>query len=366
MANPTSGQLSSQPGPIAARPDVTVLVPIYNVERHLDESMASLESQTLSDLDILCINDGSTDGSREIIERHMAADPRIRVLDKPNSGYGDSINQGIDMSEGRYLAILEPDDIMVPDALEKMVAAGDESSADIVKADYWFYWSADDRRASAGVVRPEAANRAFRPMDEPAIFLENPSIWSAIYRREFLIRSGVRCLPTPGASFQDLGFCFKAWACAERVWCLPEEVVLYRQDNEASSVNSPGKVFCVCDEFDSIMDFIAADPSREPLRPYAFRLRYDSYMWNFERLSSEMRRLFLDRMVADLKAGIEAGDFVESLFRGYQAKNLRLVIDDPERFWRSFPDNPTRSSKARYYLKTQGLRALLGMMSDLR
>ena len=351
------------PGCGSGAPDVTVLVPVYNVERYLDESLRSLEDQTLESIEVLVINDGSTDSSRDIVAEHMAADPRIRVIDKPNSGYGDSINRGIEEARGRYVGILEPDDIMVPGALEMLVGLADEHSADIVKANYWFYWSGPEKRDMLiEVVTPKMADHAFRPVDEPDVFFSNPSIWSAVYRRGFLMETGVRCLATPGASFQDLGFAFKSWASAERVWCTSEPVIHYRQDNESSSVNNPGKVFCVCDEFDSIDEFVESSPDAERLRAYAFRLRYDSYMWNFERLSAEMRGVFIDRMVSDLRAGVEAGAMDESLFARYQAKNLRRILEDPAGFVRDFPLSPTRSSKMMYYLLTQGPRAVAEIM----
>ncbi len=345
------------------KPDVTIIVPVYNVERYLSESLDSLESQTLENIEILIVNDGSTDSSREIIAEHMATDARIRVIDKENSGYGDSVNRGIEDARGRYVGILEPDDIMIPTALETLVELGDAHSVDVVKANYWFFWSKPEKRDMLiEVVTPQMADHVFRPVDEPEIFFSNPSIWSAIYNRDFLERTGVRCLTTPGASYQDLGFTFKVWASAERVWCTSLPIVHYRQDNEGSSVNNPGKVFCICDEFDSILDFVDASPERDRLRRYAFRLRYDSYIWNIERLSPEMRESFIGRMVDDLRAGVESGDFDESLFMRHQAGNLRRILDDPDSFLRNYPQNPTGASKAMYYLRTQGPSALIELM----
>ena len=100
----------------AAAPVASLLMPIYNVERYLEESIASARAQTLRDIEIICIDDGSTDGSPQIIARAAAEDERIRVITKANSGYGDSMNRGLDAARGAYIAILEPDDIMYPRA----------------------------------------------------------------------------------------------------------------------------------------------------------------------------------------------------------------------------------------------------------
>lgn len=93
--------------PRVAAPEISALVPICNVERYLAECLDSLRAQTFSNFEVLCINDGSTDGSRDIIQRYLDLDERFRVIDKPNSGYGASMNIGLDNAQGTYIAILD-------------------------------------------------------------------------------------------------------------------------------------------------------------------------------------------------------------------------------------------------------------------
>lgn len=99
-------------------PQITVLVPVYNVERYLRECLDSIRAQTFVDFEAICINDGSTDASRDIIQEYLDTDARFRVIDKPNSGYGASMNMGLDAARGSYIAILESDDLYMPTALE--------------------------------------------------------------------------------------------------------------------------------------------------------------------------------------------------------------------------------------------------------
>ena len=91
-------------------PKVSVLVPIYTVEKYLRQCLDSLINQTLEDIEIICINDGSTDSSPEIIKEFQAKDVRIKVINKENSGYGASMNMGVDMATGEYIGIVESDD----------------------------------------------------------------------------------------------------------------------------------------------------------------------------------------------------------------------------------------------------------------
>ncbi len=347
------------------QPAVSVLVPIYNVERYIREALDSLVAQTLDDFEVVCINDGSQDGSRQIVQEYLDADPRFRVIDKDNSGYGASINMGLQQARGRYIAILESDDFFEPDALQTLVKLADAANADVVKGDYWFYWSTPkERNVEAGVISEEMTGHVFDAWHEPQIFFANPSVWSAIYKRSFLLGNGLKMLETPGASFQDLGFTFKVWACARKIVCAGKPILHYRQDNEQSSVNNPKKVFCVCDEFDSMEDFVDAVPARAKLRPYLFRLRYDSYMWNFERLAPELRAEFLDTMVGDLARGVNEGDYSPALFAPYQRKNLHFLLDSPLRFLKLYPAKVTKAAKAAYYFKIGGLKTVRSTIAN--
>ena len=126
-------------------PKISLLIPIYNVERYLRECLASAQAQTLKDIEIICVNDGSTDESRSILEEFLS-DARFHVIDKENSGYGASMNRGLDAARGEYIAILESDDFLDPDALEVMYATAKANDADMVKSDFFLYWSKPNPR----------------------------------------------------------------------------------------------------------------------------------------------------------------------------------------------------------------------------
>ena len=93
---------------------VSVIVPIYNVEKYLDQCLDSIEAQTHKNIEVLCINDGSTDGSPDIIRAHAAGDPRVVMVDKANGGYGQGCNMGLRLAKGDWISIVEPDDWIEP------------------------------------------------------------------------------------------------------------------------------------------------------------------------------------------------------------------------------------------------------------
>lgn len=111
---------------------ITVVVPVYNVEDYLDWCLGSLQNQTLEDIEIICVNDGSTDGSREKLAAWCARDGRIRVLDKSNGGLSSARNAGIRAAQSDYVCFLDSDDRFHPNACEDMVRLLDNTEADVL------------------------------------------------------------------------------------------------------------------------------------------------------------------------------------------------------------------------------------------
>ncbi len=317
------------------KPEVSVLIPIYNVERYLAACLDSLVAQSFADFEAICINDGSTDGSRAIVQRYLDADTRFRVIDKENSGYGASMNRGLDAARGRYVAILESDDLFEPDALALLHDAAEKNDADVAKANFNLYWShPEEHRELFRVVDEREAGATLRPLDDFSVFFRKPSIWSALYRRGFLVENGIRFLETPGASYQDSGFNFKVWAAARLAAFIPDAVLNYRQDNDQSSVNSPGKMFCVCDEYAEMERFVRARGGMDEaaLLGILQRMRLDSYLWNYDRLAPELRPAFAERAAADFRGALERGGLDLSLFEPAARADLDALVADPTAF----------------------------------
>lgn len=363
-------------------PLVSVLVPICNVEKYLEQCLESARVQTLEDIEVICINDGSTDGSLKIIESFVERDGRFRVIDKPNSGYGDSMNKGIEAARGTYIAILESDDFLDPEALEYMTRRCDEERLDFLKCNFWLYWSKPGPdQLNRNNVYFEAVSARMALMgphpsaDDPEIFWAKASIWSALYRRDFLNENNIRFLPTPGASFQDTSFSFKVFACVRRAAYSCRAFLHYRQDNEKSSVNNPGKVYCVCDEHEEISRFLAEERPdlKAALDPVRARMKFYNYRWNYFRLSEGLRDEFLVRFSAEMREELEAGnvrvvggDLAKYGFAAGEEREVREIAYDPA-YFSARAACMTSSSKAqtmRIYLRAGGpayvMRALTG------
>ena len=201
------------------------------------------------------------------------------------------------------------------------------------------------------------------PSDTTQFFKQKPSIWSAVYRRDFLERNGIKFLPTPGASFQDTSFAFKVIACADKAIYLHDAVLSYRQDNENSSVNSSAKVFCVNTEYAEIERWIREDYARghasgDVARMLKFNqlIKYDSYMWNYVRLAPKFYKEFLVQMAKEFQAALDAGEFLLDDLKPWKRANLAAILKDPEGWVDEHPSFATDGAlgRAKYYASVGG------------
>lgn len=345
---------------------ISVLVPIYNVEKYLRECLDSIAVQTFDDFEVICINDGSTDSSKDIIEEFLQKDKRFRLIDKPNSGYGASMNQGLDFAVGEFVAIVESDDFIDINALDRLYKTAIKTGAQVVKANCWFYWSLPKERNEIFEIVPKSqTNRLINPQEKHEIFYLKPSIWSALYRRDFLNENAIRFLETPGASYQDAGFNFKVWTSCTRALFLHEAFLHYRQDNESSSVNSAAKVFCVNEEYKEMERYLhTCSPELiKRLTPVKTKMKYDSYMWNYERLDPSFQMEFLEQMREEFLKDLEDNKINWKIFEPWKEMDLKTLLRSKEQFHaeRQAANHSSLLSKAAHYFRQGGL-ALLGRM----
>lgn len=212
---------------------LSVVVPVYNVEKYLDTSLGSLEDQSLADIDIICVNDGSTDGSRAVLARWEHRDPRIRVVDKPNGGLSSARNAGIDAATTEYVCFLDADDRFHPQACAEMVRLLDQTQADVLT--FGATLCPPDARAPwiARVLSPRDA--VFEGYSSDLMFRENsrPFAWRMAVRREFLDQGGLRF--DEGVRFgEDQVFAFAVYPRASRVALSSEKLYEYRVVREGS------------------------------------------------------------------------------------------------------------------------------------
>ena len=314
-------------------PKVSILVPIFNVEKYLRQCLDSIINQTLKDIEIICINDGSTDTSPEIIEEYAKSDPRFVVINKTNSGYGDSMNRGLEKASGEYIGIVESDDWVDVDMFENLYNIAIKNDVEVVKSNFYFYSGLGDTNKKFQLVNPVDTNKVINPIETNSVFFPQAAIWTGLYKKSFLNKNNVTFLPTPGASYQDTGFNFKVWASASKAYLTNDAYLHYRIDNDNSSVKSKGKIFAVVDELTEMYSFARQTKRFDQLKPILFQRKYEIYMWNYGRLTSDAAREFIAHVNKELNSDKENGLYDTSLLSRKEKTIFDLIATSPSLFY---------------------------------
>lgn len=325
---------------------ISVLVPIYNVEKFLEKCLQSLYEQTFSDMEILCINDGSTDSGKEIIELFCQKDFRFKIIDKNNTGYGNSMNIGLDQAKGKYITIVESDDFVEPNMMEKLYETAEKHKLDVVKSDFYFYTDEGgiETNQYANIFEDLLVNEIFCPLGQSSLFLKTQSIWSGMYNRSFLMENHIRFNETPGASYQDVSFAFQVYACAKRMMLVPDPFYHYRINNLNSSVKVPDKVFCICDELDKIETFITEyKNNKEQLRIIASKLGYRLLLEQYNNLAEPFQYTLFLKMMEYFKRYKESGFIYETIWEKEATEKVEKILENPKEYFiktsKSFKDD---------------------------
>ncbi|MDD6602021.1 glycosyltransferase [Parafannyhessea umbonata] len=244
---------------------VSVIVPIYNAGKFLRQCLDSICNQTHRELEIILIDDGCTDGSPAVIDEYAARDPRVRAVHKENGGYGAGCNRGLQMATGKWVSIVEPDDYLELTMYQDMLdfAATFEDQMDIVKCPWtevarWDDPARTSTRPCQLASRMVTCEKPFTISDRPMLIATHPSIWSAIYRMDFINEKGIRFIEYPGAGWADNPFLIETMCQASSIVYLNKCYYNYRIDLPDSTRNhkTPDLVTRPFDRWVTMLDVI--------------------------------------------------------------------------------------------------------------
>lgn len=207
---------------------VSIIIPVYNGEKYLEECLESVRRQTFRDFQVLVINDGSTDGSREIVERFCREDGRFEVLDVPNGGVSKARNIGIDRSRGEYLTFVDSDDCLYDESLDTFVRVAEETKAQVVVG----------RFAGGREFKPRNIGRADHSVMDyreamrlglyQKIIINSP--WGVLIKRELL---GDNRRFRENSRYEDLDAFYRFYEGADRIAYIKAPVYFYRDNPES-------------------------------------------------------------------------------------------------------------------------------------
>lgn len=317
---------------------VSIVIPIYNVAKYLQECVRSAMTQTLKELEIICVNDGSTDDSLSILQKLQAEDKRIIILNKSNSGYGDSMNKGMQMAKGKYTAILESDDYILPTMMEDLYDIIEKSNADFVKSNFYLLYGNGKNKTL--VEKKSLSNSTLygKVIDVKShsreLFMHQTTNWTGLYRTDFLRANNICHNITPGASYQDTGFCFGVYTSAKTCIFVDKAYYYYRQDNPNSSINNKSKVFVIAQEYDFIRKNLEnAGLFDEYKGLYTFK-KFDAYFcFNYNRIAYQYKEEFLQFMSEDFRKALKNNEFDRSYFSDIFYDVFMKIAYEPKLFY---------------------------------
>ena len=228
-------------------PKVSVIIPVYNVEKYLSQCLDSVVNQTLKDIEIICVDDGSTDNSLEILKTYAQKDSRIKILTQQNQYAGVARNKGLEIATGEYVHFLDSDDWIETCAYEELYNLISEKQADFIKFRAYSYnnetkeittrpyldikWVEEKYFDNYLSIEQDIKNTAGLP-DSP---------WSGFYNREFLIKNNIFFDNFICAN--DVGFYYRCIIKAKKIYLSPKKYVYYRENLKTSLVSKRAENF---------------------------------------------------------------------------------------------------------------------------
>jgi len=344
------------------QPKVSVIMPMLNSEEYLRECLDSVINQTLKNIEIICVDAGSTDSTLEILEEYASKDNRISVIHSEMKSYGLQMNLGLKAAKGEYLAILESDDYIKNDMYEVLTEIADANELEVIKADYNIFVGEGDNRTFTYVSvihTNEYYNKVLNPSTDFELFRGKNTSWNGLYRVDFLKENDIWHNETPGASYQDNGFWFQVFCQVKKLMFYNKPFYMLRRDNPNSSVMSKGKVYCMCDEYDFIRKVIKKNKELETkFAPLVALYRFYNYLWTLNRIADIYKQEFLVRVAEDYKKIQANGELKEELFGRGNYKKIHEIMNDPVAYYYRNFDELSQNNNSRIQQLQRDLNAI--------
>ena len=216
-------------------PKISIILPSLNVKEFIKECLESVIKQTLSEIEIICVDGGSTDGTLELLEEYSHIDSRIKLVHSDVRSYGYQMNLGINIAKGEYIGIVETDDYVDEKMYETLYELSNNGTVDICKSSFYHI---QENEIFVDVSKQGLPTNEFNVFENPTILKSHPSIWAAIYRRSFLIENNICFMEAPGGGWVDNPFLFETFLSAKSIKYIEKPFYYYREFNPNSSSNN--------------------------------------------------------------------------------------------------------------------------------
>lgn len=305
---------------ITKRPQISIVTPVHNVEPYLEKCLASLLNQSLEEIEIILVDDGSTDNSFEIIKEYAKQDGRVKFVrnSTPSGNSGVPRNQGLKIASGEYIAFVDSDDWIDEEMMEHLYAKAIAEDADIVSCNS-FYREHPDGKTELCELKNIIFEEGRNSKKELFLCPQFPIVWYRIYRRELIRKNTIEFGETSTSA--DLPFSYQALYFANKVATVESAYYHYRFDRPGSTIDRrKGKgAFDLIVSHSNVLSFIKSREGGGEYIPYAILKLLGDYQYNSKMLISDHKEEFGNEISKLIKRHhSEIADF--SIFNQYWKK----------------------------------------------
>lgn len=283
---------------------VSVVIPVYNVEDYLGECLDSVINQTLTDIEVICVNDGSTDNSLEILNDYASKDDRITVIDQENGGHAVATNRGMKLAKGDFLYLMDSDDIVDIHALEETVKVAEERDVDFVIFQAINYYMDTDELVeqenySMNELADFVGDSVFNWRDiKDYVFSITVTPWSKIYKREFIEKNG--CKFPEGFVFDDNIFFWEVLFSAERITFYRKHLFKRRWHSASSTMSGNRNFLDSIEIFKILWKTFKRFGTFEDFKEILYKRRVSTGYWRLKTIKKAYRQEYFDKYKSSL------------------------------------------------------------------
>ena len=275
---------------------VSVIVPVYNVEEYLAWCLDTVVAQTFEDIEIICVNDGSTDRSCDILEHYKNFDSRIKIINKKNGGLSSARNEGIEAAVGKYILFLDSDDWLSSTAVEHLYNDAEKNDSDVVVFD--FIWDDCLKKTKTIMTNKEYYDGSTFNIDTIDLFMYKhfpPAAWSRMYRTSLIKENDIRFFED--MIYEDLPFWAEVFVKSKKITYIPELLYSYRALREGSLMAKRGRVvFDIIKAYDRVENIFKSSGYWEKYKPVIQLLMIRDFLHRYDIIEPELREEYFNAL----------------------------------------------------------------------
>ena len=288
---------------MAAEPKVSIIIPVYNVEQYLRQCLDSVVNQTMREIQIICVNDGSPDNSLAILQEYAERDSRVEIIDKPNGGQASARNAAFPAIKGKYTLFVDSDDWIALDLCEKTYRKAEETGAQMTL----FSYQEEGGYGSSGLFR------TITPSDKTTVEEKLPALdYSTACGK--LLRSGFlldnKLYFPEGLIFEDVFYNWRAVTLAERISVVPERLYHYRCVPSSTSQSGGKNVMHIFPIFEKIREYLLESGYYTAYRDKFLSKKLNGWHYHYHHIQKSLKPGYVAMICASLTA--EDREFVRT------------------------------------------------------